>query len=221
MGFAFLSGGPDLSGSFAPVRLPAGSVTIVSLAPGFTPAANLDRHARPVAMVVLDEIPASGVAPVASARAAPVAPSLDPGRREDLGNGDAVSDATRVEGNARYKRKDFKGAEELYTLALSQADPIGELIPAILGNRSAARLALGRLADALADAEEMASQCPDGHVMAGKARYRKGNVLAAMGRTEDARREYQNAIKPTPDEKAQKPIWVKLWEVTEVAVVEK
>lgn len=171
-------------------------------------------------MVVLDEIPASGVAPVAPVRAAPVAPSLDPGRREDLGTGDAISDATRVEGNARYKRKDFKGAEEQYTLALSQADPIGELIPAILGNRSAARLALGRLADALADAEEMASQCPDGHVMAGKARYRQGNVLAAMGRTEDARRAYQNAIRLTPDEKAQKPIWAKLMEVTKVAVDE-
>ena len=85
-------------------------------------------------MVVLDEIAASGAAPVASARAASAAPTLDPGRREDLGTGDAISDATRVEGNARYKRKDFKGAEELYTLALAQADPIGELIPAILGN---------------------------------------------------------------------------------------
>ena len=85
-------------------------------------------------MVVLDEIAASGAAPVASARAASAAPTLDPGRREDHGTGDAISDATRVEGNARYKRKDFKGAEELYTLALSQADPVGELIPAILGN---------------------------------------------------------------------------------------
>ena len=192
----------------------------LSLAPGFTPAANLNRDARPVAMVVLDEIAASGAAPVASARAASAAPTLDPGRREDLGTGDAISDATRVEGNARYKRKDFKGAEELYTLALAQADPIGELIPAILGNRSAARLALGRLADALADAEEMASQCPDGHVMAGKARYRQGNVLAAMGRTEDARRAYHNAISLTPDEKAQKPILAKLMVVTKVAVVE-
>ena len=192
----------------------------LSLAPGFTPAANLNRDARPVAMVVLDEIAASGAAPVASARAASAAPTLDPGRREDLGTGDAISDATRVEGNARYKRKDFKGAEELYTLALAQADPIGELIPAILGNRSAARLALGRLADALADAEEMASQCPDGHVMAGKARYRQGNVLAAIGRTEDARRAYHNAISLTPDEKAQKPILAKLMVVTKVAVVE-
>ena len=67
----------------------------------------------------------------------------------------------------------------------------------------------------------MVCQCHDGHVMAGKALYRKGNVLAAMGRTKEARRVYQNSLNITPDEKAQRPILAKLVEVTNAAVEEK
>ena len=87
--------------------------------------------------------------------------------------------------------------------------------------RAAARWKLGALDDALADAEEMVCQCHEGHVMAGKALYRKGNVLAAMGRTKEARRVYQNSLNLTPDEKAQRPILAKLVEVTNAAVEEK
>ena len=172
-------------------------------------------------MVVLDDISGDEKpARVTFADPSSAAPRLVPGV-DDLDAADEISDATRVEGNARYKQKDFEAAEALYTLALSQANPIGELVPAILGNRSAARLALNRLDDALADAEEMVCQCHDGHVMAGKALYRKGNVLAAMGRTKEARRVYQNSLNITPDEKAQRPILAKLVEVTNAAVEEK
>ena len=95
MGFAELSGADPLRRSvwqflFAPVRLPAGSYNDRLLAPGFTPAANLNRDARPSPWSS-----SMRSLPQASRPSRPPAPRrrtfLDPGRREDLGTGDAIS----------------------------------------------------------------------------------------------------------------------------------
>ena len=95
---------------------------------------------------------------------------------------DAHPDDLREQGNVRFKAGDWAGAEDAYTRALA----LDSTSAPAFGNRSAARLKLGRASDALADAEK---------AIAAKRDYtrgyeRKGAALEALGRSSDARAAY-------------------------------
>ena len=125
-------------------------------------------------MVFLDEIPLSGV---------DVAP---PGER------------SRLEGNEAFRRGDHALAASLYTASLEEAPPPSTMAPAVLGNRSATYLAMDRASDALEDAERSVALSPAKSPYAAKSRFRLGNALVAVGRAEDARAAYRDALEHAP-----------------------
>lgn len=122
-------------------------------------------------------------------------------------------EASRLEGNQAYKDGDLASAVALYTQSLEEARPPSSLAPVVLGNRSAAYLALGRRVEALRDAEESVRLSPGKTTYAAKSRFRMGNALVANGRLEDAREAYRGAIRYAPGDRS---ILAKLKETSEM-----
>ena len=125
-------------------------------------------------MVFLDEIPFTGV------DAAP------------------RGERSRLEGNDAFRRGDHALAANLYTASLDEAPPPSTMAAAVLGNRSATYLAMDRAVDALEDAERSVALSPAKSPYAAKSRFRLGNALVAVGRAEDARAAYRDALEHAP-----------------------
>lgn len=102
----------------------------------------------------------------------------------------------REEGNRFFKAKQYAQALEMYTQAIAGV-PSSEssLLGALLSNRSACHLQLGRHADALNDARCCAELRPDW----AKAYYRLGNALAAGDRLGDAVAAFRRGAALDPD----------------------
>ena len=127
-----------------------------------------------IPMVFLDEIPFTGV------DAAP------------------RGERSRLEGNDAFRRGDHALAANLYTASLDEAPPPSTMAAAVLGNRSATYLAMDRAVDALEDAERSVALSPAKSPYAAKSRFRLGNALVAVGRAEDARAAYRDALEHAP-----------------------
>ena len=156
----------------------------------------------PRAMVFLDEIVAT------DAEAGSGIGASDVGSRALL----VAGEATRLEGNKAFRDGDVASAVVLYTQSLAETPPHSAMAGVVLGNRSAAYLALGRKSEAIDDAEHSVRLSPVNTPYAAKSRFRLGNACVANGRLEDAREAYRDALKQAPSDRA---ILIKLKEVSE------
>eukprot|EP00904_Undaria_pinnatifida_P001203 jgi/Undpi1/11083/HiC_scaffold_30.g13381.m1 len=103
--------------------------------------------------------------------------------------------ALKEKGNAAFAAKNYEEAEGLYSQAIAM---LGEDAPHTLyGNRAAARLGLGRAADALADAETAIQK--DGRWL--KGYHRKACAHQAMGESGIALETYRQALDLEPKNK--------------------
>ncbi|KAL8481683.1 hypothetical protein ACS0TY_027991 [Phlomoides rotata] len=104
--------------------------------------------------------------------------------------GKAVEISLKDQGNEFFKAGNYLKAAALYTQAIKQ-DPSN---PTLYSNRAAAFLHLVKLNKSLADADKTISLKPDWE----KGYFRKGCVLEAMERYEDALAAFQVALKYNP-----------------------
>ncbi|CAM6042734.1 unnamed protein product [Sphagnum compactum] len=102
----------------------------------------------------------------------------------------AAVPSLREQGNALFKEKNYLKAAAVYTQAI-KADPENA---ALYSNRSAAFLNLVKLTKSLADAEMTIKLRPTWE----KGYFRKGCVLEAMERFEEALATYHEALKQNP-----------------------
>ena len=97
------------------------------------------------------------------------------------------------QGNAEYKAKNYLKAAGLYTKGIKE-DPDNAVL---YSNRCECLLQLKKVSKALQDADDCIRLKPDWE----KGFYRKGAVLEAMERFEDALVAYQQALELKPDNK--------------------
>ncbi len=91
----------------------------------------------------------------------------------------------KAEGNIAFQEGRFQDSVDLYTEAFSKtSDRLQKAV--LLSNRSAAQLKMGKHDSALIDAEDCAKLRPDWV----KAYFRKGQVLEATGKLQDALNAY-------------------------------
>jgi tetratricopeptide (TPR) repeat protein len=140
-------------------------------------------------VVILDEVPER---PASAASRGDV---------PDLGNEESA-EAARAKGNAAFKDGDMATAASMYTDALARVHAPSEMAAQILGNRSAAYVALGRNKDARNDATRCVELSPEGSSYAAKARFRLGNAHHACGDHMEAQSAYRDALEHAPRDKA-------------------
>lgn len=97
----------------------------------------------------------------------------------------------KARGNECIRRGDYRRAAEEYTEAMRE---VGETA-ILLANRAQAYLSLGRLQEALVDAEKAANLDP----MYLKAHHRQGKALEGLQRYEEARKCYQRVLLIDPN----------------------
>jgi len=110
---------------------------------------------------------------------------LSPGENDDASSRDG--ERLRLAGNAFFATGDYTSAAKAYASSLAAAPPPSGSAAAALGNRVVALIKLGRLREALADAERCVTVCPPGSPYAAKARFREGEALEAIGDLRGAR----------------------------------
>uniref|UniRef100_A0A1D1YAM2 Heat shock protein STI n=1 Tax=Anthurium amnicola TaxID=1678845 RepID=A0A1D1YAM2_9ARAE len=106
------------------------------------------------------------------------------------GGGGGEAPSLKDQGNELFKAGNYLKAAALYTQAI-KSDPSN---PTLYSNRSAAFLHLVKLSKALADAESTITLNPQWE----KGYFRKGCVLEAMGRYDDAVAALQVALQHNP-----------------------
>lgn len=95
----------------------------------------------------------------------------------------------RRRGNAAFKAKSFYEAEVLYGKAI-ELEPEGD--PAVLGNRSAARIGMKKFSEALEDADAAAKKgWTKGH-------FRRGQALAGLNKFREAQQAYEQCASLDP-----------------------
>ena len=94
------------------------------------------------------------------------------------------------QGNNCFKTKDFAGAIDFYTQALGES----ATDHTIMGNRSAAYYQLKKYEEALTDAEKCIEVQPDWS----KGYQRKGMVLQATGKLDEAIEQYKVGVEKDP-----------------------
>ena len=104
----------------------------------------------------------------------------------------------RERGNSAFKNRDFETAEALYSAAIDEtsSDADGDAA-SLLSNRAAARVELGKLDDAIADADSAIARAPTWT----KAFYRKSQALRAKGDAAAACAALEQAVQLEPSSK--------------------
>ena len=102
----------------------------------------------------------------------------------------------RERGNVAFKTRDFETAETLYSAAIDETSDDGDAA-ALLSNRAAARVELGKLDDAIADADSAIARAPTWT----KAFYRKSQALRAKGDAAAACAALEQAVQLEPSSK--------------------
>ncbi|XP_030507177.1 uncharacterized protein LOC115722182 [Cannabis sativa] len=107
-----------------------------------------------------------------------------------IGGGGMVETSLKDKGNEHFKAGNYLKAAALYTQAIKQ-DPNNS---ALYSNRAAAFLQLVKLSKALADAETAIALSPEWE----KGYFRKGCILEAMERYDDALAAFHTALQFNP-----------------------
>eukprot|EP01043_Picozoa_sp_COSAG02_P007512 COSAG02_NODE_225_length_28184_cov_16.570981_13_plen_487_part_00 len=104
-------------------------------------------------------------------------------------------DEERTRGNDSFRAGRYVEAEEHYTAAMLLARAAGQSADhRLFSNRAAARLHVGDLEGALADARECVAVCPS----FSKGHFRAGQALERLGRYAAAREAYSDGITAVP-----------------------
>jgi len=123
----------------------------------------------------------------------PAVPTQDQALQHNTENADAL----REQGNKRFAKGDFRGAEAKYTEALVNLQPNSREAAKVFGNRSLARLKSGMFDDALDDADK-SIKADEKYV---KAYDRKACALLALERSWEARVLYRKACEVFVDDR--------------------
>ncbi|GAB2295567.1 hypothetical protein Dimus_029728 [Dionaea muscipula] len=122
--------------------------------------------------------------------------SMEEGNMPELASAEKACDKWRLRGNQAYKNRELSQAEDFYTLGIN-CIPSDELLgfpgrPLVLcyNNRAVARMALGKVREALKDCL-LAVGCDPNFL---KARIRAGNCHLMLGEVEDAMQHFNGCL---------------------------